>query len=65
MVSRLVFNRFLPEQSCGCQWGAAVEWVEGQSEVEPGAVAVVAVEMDRAAGYGWTGRLQMEDRHQD
>lgn len=39
-------------------------WAAGQSEVEPGAVAAVAVEMGRVADYGWTGRLQVEDIHQ-
>jgi len=42
-----------------------VGWVEGQFEVEPGAEAAVAVEMGKAAGYGWTGRLQVGDTHQD
>lgn len=51
----------LPERSCGCSKDAVAVWAAGQSEVEP---VAVAVEMDMEAGYGWTGRLQVEDIHQ-
>lgn len=54
--------RHIPEQSCGCPWGVAVGWAAEPPEVEPGAVAV---ETGREVGYGWTGKLQVEDTHQD